>query len=295
MASRQVKRLREAGNQPVATILRVDVTNRMNLRINLAHMKNQSFSNWDEERACAPSARFGGPKKGKWGTMALPNIDRTLRTGKCLSESRVKNGSMAPEREERGAPRGGYPSFICQDEITLRSSRVMRNLAAGRWGEGLPLRAPPWRGSSVGTGLELNKRVLWIPSTLSAHQHAMDTEARRPHQRSPRSGSSRRLRFHPDKQLTTRRQQKKKLRNQKRPTTSRAPCCRSTSTTLNSMAAINFSEFFQQHSTNPLSLPPPPPLHSPPQNQIWSMALQGTSGRLLTQPVPVRLELRSVD
>jgi hypothetical protein len=54
MASRQVKRLEEAGNQPVATILRVDVTNRMNLRINFAHMNNQSLSNWGEERAgCA--------------------------------------------------------------------------------------------------------------------------------------------------------------------------------------------------------------------------------------------------
>jgi hypothetical protein len=45
----QVKRLEEAGNQPVVAVLRVGVTD-SRVQINMAHMNNQSFSNWGEER-----------------------------------------------------------------------------------------------------------------------------------------------------------------------------------------------------------------------------------------------------
>jgi hypothetical protein len=141
--------------------------------------------------------------------MVLPNIDRTIRTGKCLSESRVENGSMVPEREERGAPRGGYPSFICQrrNYFALFSSNA--ELGGGKVGEWL--RAPLEGKFGRELGWNWNKRVLWIPVNIvdtSVHQHAMDTEARRPHRRSPLARLAG-LRVQLDKQLTTRRQQKK--------------------------------------------------------------------------------------
>jgi hypothetical protein len=149
----------------------------------------------------APSARFGGPKKGKWATMGLPNIDRTLWTGKCLSESRVENGSMTPEREERGTPRRRYPGFVCYLALF---SQVMRNLTAGGWGN-----ASPWRGSSVGTGLEqLEARAIMDPVNI-VDTSACDGYGGTTSPPALTSGSSRGLRAHPDKRSATRRQQKK--------------------------------------------------------------------------------------
>jgi hypothetical protein len=72
------------------------------------------------------------------------------------------NGKKGARREE------GTPVSYVKDEITLRSSRAMRNLAAGRWGNGC---GPPWRGSSVGNWAGTGTSACYgFPSTLSTHQ-----------------------------------------------------------------------------------------------------------------------------